>query len=466
MKTSVERVDDTTIKLSVTVDSARVTEAIDAAAQRLASEVKVPGFRPGRAPRKVLESRLGKDTIAQEALRDALPAFYSEAAQAEELDAVGPPDFDLDTFEDGKDAVFSATVEVRPEFELPDYADLQVPHPEWELTEEDLQEQLDGLRERFATLETVQRPAQAGDHVLLSMSGQHAGQPVPEVAADDTLHEVGDPEETDSELDRNLLGASPGAILKFSDTLGPDYGDRAGQEVELTAIVKEIKARRLPDLDDEFAADASEFDTMDELRDELREHLAKEKRQQAEIALRGRVVQAVTELVELPLPPSMVQEELRFRIDRVNQQAEQYGMTYEQFLQAAGVSNEELLARFEEEAQEAVKAQLVIDAVGRDAGIEVKRDDLRGEVAAQAMRLGRDPNELAEFMSHPDRVSALVTDAFRRRAIDHMVASVQVLSAPPEEPPKAPPEDPAKAPTEDPPGGTAATGDEADDEQR
>lgn len=443
MKTTVERVDDTTVKLSVTVEPAAVTEAIDAAAQRLAGEVRVPGFRPGRVPRRVLESRIGKETIAQEAAREALPRFYGEAAQSEELDVVGTPEFDLQSFEDGQEGAFTATVEVRPEFELPDYHSLQVPHPEWELTDEELDEQLEGLRERFATLETVERPAQVGDHVLLSLSGQHGGKPVPEVTADDTLHEVADPEESGGELDRNLLGASPGAILKFTETLGDDAGERAGQEIEFTAIVKEIKARRLPELDDAFAADASEFDTIEELREELRTHLAREKRQQAEIALRGRAVQAVCELVEVPVPSSMVQAELQFRLDRVAQQAEQYGMTFEQFLQAAGVTNEELLEQFETESKEAVKAQLVIDAIGRDAGVEITRDDLRGEVAAQAMRLGRDANELADFMSHPDRVGALAGDAFRRRAIDHLLASVQVLSAPPEEDaPKAAP-DPA-----------------------
>lgn len=447
MKTSVERVDDTTVKMTVTVDAAEVTEAIDAAALRLAGEVRVPGFRPGRVPRRVLESRVGKEAIVAEAVRDALPRLYAEAAQGEELAAVGPPEFDLQTFEDGRDAAFTATVEVRPEFDVPDYSDLQVPHPDWELTDEELDEQLEGLRERFATLETVTRPAQVGDHVLLSISGQHAGQPVPEVAADDTLHQVGDPEESDSALDRELAGASPGAILKFTDTLGDDYGDRAGQEVALTAIVKEIKARSLPALDDEFAADASEFDTIEELRSELRAHLEREKRTQAEIALRGRVVQAVCELVEVPQPPSMVQAELRFRLDRVAQQAQQYGMTFEQFLEAAGVSNEELLEQFEAEAREAVKAQLVIDAIGRDAGVELTQNDLRGEVAAQAMRLGQDADQLAEFMGHPDRVSALYADAFRRRAIDHLLASVQVLSGPPEDESRPEPDgDPEPAP--------------------
>ncbi|HVM14911.1 MAG TPA: trigger factor [Egibacteraceae bacterium] len=436
MKTSVERVDDTTVKLSVTVEPERVTEAVDEAARRLASEVRIPGFRPGRAPKRVLESRLGKDAIAQEAARDALPRFYSEAAQAEELSVVGPPEIELDTFEDGKEAVFSATVEVRPEIELPDYEELQVPHPDWELTDEEVDEQLEALRERFASLETVSRPAQQGDHVLISISGTQGGQPVPEVAADDTLHEISDPEESDSELDRNLLGAQPGAILKFTDTLGPGYGERAGQQVQLTAIVKEVKAKRLPDLDDAFAADASEFDTIDELRTELRAHLAREKRAQAEQALRGRVVEAVAELVDVPLPTSMVQTEVRFLLDRVAQQAEQYGMSVEQFLQAAGVSNEQMLEQFEAEAEQAVKAHLVLDAVARDAELEIERNDLRGEVALQAARMGRDPSELAEFMSQPERVGALVSDALRRKAIDHLLEKVQVLSGPPEHKPR------------------------------
>ena len=447
MKTNVERIDDTTVKLSVTVEPERVTEAIDAAAARLASEARIPGFRPGRVPKRVLESRIGKDAIAQEAARDALPRFYGEAAQSEGLAVVGQPEFDLDTFEDGQQGQFSATVEVRPEVSVPEYADLQVPHPDWELTDEEVDEQLDALRERFATVETVQRPAQAGDHVLVSLSGQHEGEPVPEVAADDTLYEVGDPEETDSELDRNLLGAKPGAILKFTDTLGPDYGERAGQQVAFTAIVKEVKAKRLPDLDDDFAADASEFDTLDELRTELRAALAREKLEHARQELRGRVVEAVCERVEVPLPPSMIQAELRYRLDRVAAQAESYGMNMEQFLAAAGVNTEELLARFEKEAEQAVKAQLLLDAIGQDAGIELAREDMQVEVARQAARLGRDQGELAELMSQPEHVGALVSDAFRRKTIDHLLSQVQVLSAPPADAgePAAAGEEPAAA---------------------
>lgn len=435
MKTSVERVDDTTVKLTVTVEPERVTRAIDEAARRLASEVRIPGFRPGRVPKRVLETRLGKDAIAQEAARDALPAFYEEAAEAEGLAVLSQPEFDLEMFEDGKEGVFTATVEVRPEFEVPDYSDLQVPHPDWELTDEELAQQLDALRERFATVETVARPVQVGDHVLLSISGQQDGEPVPEVAADDTLYEVSDPEESGSELDRSLLGAEPGAILKFTDTLGDDYGDRAGQEVAFTAIVKEVKAKRLPDLDDAFAADASEFDTIDELRDALREHLGREKLEHARTALRGRVVEAVAERVDVPLPPSMVRAELSYRLQQVAQQAEQHGMSLEQFITAAGLNQEELLERFETDAQQTVKAQLVVDAIGRQAGIEIERQDLQTEITRQAAGMGRDPQEVAEFLNHPERIGALVGDAYRRKAIDHLLASVQVLSGPPDEAP-------------------------------
>jgi len=387
-------------------------------------------------PRKVLESRLGKDTLVQEAVRESLPLLYAEAAQAEELEVVGPPDFDLDTFEGGKEAAFTATVEVRPEFEVPEYEGLQVPHPEWEVTDEEVAEQLDALRERFAELETVDRPAGPGDYVVVTVVGERDGQRVDEVSVEDLLYQIPDDAGDDSEsaLDRNLVGGSAGDVLTFTDTLGPDYGDLAGAEVDLRAVVKEVKSKQLPELDDDFAITASEHDTIDELRDELTEQLAKHKRNHARSELRGAVVEAVCDLVDIPLPQSMIQQELRFRLNRIAQQAEQYGMSLEAYLSAVGASPETVVSELEEDARKTVKAQLVIDAVGRAAQVDVTQEDLGGEIARQAMRLGRPPEELAEFMTHPDRIQALISDAFRRKTIDHLVASVQVLSAPPDEP--------------------------------
>lgn len=443
MKTSVERVDDTTIKLSVTVEADRVGQAIDHAAEHLSSQVKVPGFRPGRVPRRILETRLGKDALVQEAVREFLPQFYAEAAQAENLEVVGPPEFDLDTFEDGKDAEFSATVEVRPEFEVPDFSGLQVPHPEWEVTDEDIASQLEGMRDRFAELETVERPVEPGDYVVVTIVGERDGERVDEVSAEDLLYQVPvleEGQEFDSALDTNLVGASAGDVLTFSDTLGPDYGELAGVEVDLTATVGQVKAKKLPELDDDFAITASEFDTMDELRDELRAQLADAKKSHARSELRGRVVEAISDMVEVPLPNAMVQSELRFRLNRIAQQAEQYGMSLEQYLGAVGTSAADAVSEMEEEARKSVKAQLVVDAVGRTAEIDVTQEDLGGEIARQSRRLGRPPEELAEFMTHPDRIGALVSDAFRRKVIDHMVESVEVLAAPPDDEPDGEPD--------------------------
>lgn len=433
METSVERVDETKVKLSVTVEAARVDEAIDAAAAKLAEEVNVPGFRPGKVPRRVLETRLGKDALVSEAVREAVPRFYSEAAQEQELAVVGQPSFDIETFEPGQSGSFSATVEVVPEIDVPDYQGMQIPHPDWELTEDEVREQLDAVRGRFARLEDVERPAQIGDHVKLTLSGQRNGETIDEVSAEDTLYEMHDPEETDSELDRNLVGAQPGSIVRFTDTLGPDYGQLAGTEVDFTAIVKEVKAKKLPDLDDEFAQEATEFDTMAELDEELRRQLSQHKVYEARESLRGRVVEAVCAEVDPPLPESMVQEEMQHRLQRVQQAAEEAGMTYEQYLEAAGFSNEEVLSRFEGEARQTVKAQLVVDAIGRDADLELSREDLAQEIGNQAARMGREPNEVAQLLSQGGGASQLASDAFRRKTIDYLLDQVEVLSGPPEE---------------------------------
>ncbi|HUH07430.1 MAG TPA: trigger factor, partial [Egibacteraceae bacterium] len=245
MKTSVEHIDDTTVKLSVTVEAGRVDAAVDRAAKSLARDVKIPGFRPGKAPRRVLESHVGKGPLLQEAAREALPGFYAEAAESAELQVVGPPEFDVEVFEDGKDAEFTATVEVRPEFDLPDYASLQIPYPDWELADEDVQEQLDSLRERFAELDTVQRPAQVGDYVVVTLTGKRGEDKVDDASGEDLLYEVKDPKETESALDEALLGTEAGGIVSFTDTPGPDAGELAGVTLDFTALVKEVKAKRL-----------------------------------------------------------------------------------------------------------------------------------------------------------------------------------------------------------------------------
>ena len=434
---AVEKIDDTKVKLSITIDPDEVSSALDQAVTRLSQSVKVPGFRPGKKiPLKVLEGRLGKGAVREEAIREAFPGFYSQALSEHEISPVGPPEFDVDAFEPGAEGAFTATVDVRPEFEVPEFEGMTITHPEWELTDEELHANLDQVRERFAEVETVERPAQKGDFVTVTISGKKAdGTEVEEASAEDMLYQVPE-EDTDSELDTQLVGASAGDVLEFTDVLGPDYPDGlAGQEISFTAIVKEVKVKTLPELDDEFALTASEFDTIDELMDDLRTQAGAEKRQMAVANLRGAVIEAIAELVEIPLPESLVEEEQRFRLNRLAHQAQHAGLSMDQFLSIAGGDDPQaLMDQIREESENTVKAQLVVDEIGQKVGITVEREDLGQEVARQAMRMGRDPNEIAEMMLHPDRIGALYADAYRRKTIDHVLEHVEITDAPPPEP--------------------------------
>jgi len=444
---AVEKLDDTKLKLSITVDAGEVKSVIDATVTRLSGTIKVPGFRPGRpVPIKVLESRIGKGAVQEEAIREAFPVWWQSIVAEHEVQAVGAPSLEIETFEVGKDGVLVATVDIRPEFEAPEFAGMEIAHPEWEVTEEEIAENLDRLRERFAEVETVERPAQKGDLVTVTITGKDAdGNEVAEASAEDLLYQIPE-EDTDSELDRQLPGAEAGAIVEFTDSLGPDYPEElAGKELTFTAIVKEVKHRTLPELDDDFALTASEFDTIDELRADLQEQMAEEKLEIARANLRGAVVEAVAELVDIPLPEGLVEEEQRFRLNRLANQAQQSGLSLEQFIAIAGGGDvDELLKQFAAEAEQTVKAQLVIDEVGQKAGITVEREDLGQEVARQAMRMGRDPKEIAELMMHPDRIGALYADAYRRKTIDHILEQVTITGAPPEPEPEDEPETPVE----------------------
>ncbi|MGH8929932.1 MAG: trigger factor [Egibacteraceae bacterium] len=430
MQTGVEQVDDTTVKLTVTVEAERVSKAIDQAARELSAGMRVPGFRPGRVPRKVLESRIGKGALVEEAVRDAVPTFYAEAVQAEGLPVVGPPSIDVSTFEDGKDAEFTATVEVRPKIDVPDYSCIQIAYPDWEVTEEEIDRELDGMRDRFAELETVKRPADYGDFVVVTITGKRGEEVIEQASGQDLLYPLGS-SGPDAAMDKALEGKEAGAIVRFNDTLGDSYPEALrGQELNFTAIVKEVKRKKLPELDDDFAVTASEFDTIEELRDDLTEQLSEQRKQHAAAELRQKVMEAVVDLVDVSLPDSMVDEELRFSLGRFQRQAAAHGMSEEDL---AAAMAEDVVEGLTEQARDTVKAQLVLDAVGRDAGIMVVNEDIAAEVARQAMRLGQPPEKLAEFMLHPDRVGVLYTDAFRRKAIDHLVASVEVRGGPPPE---------------------------------
>src|SRR5437867_1690301 len=264
MPTTIEETDRHKVKLTVEVPPDRIGKDLDAAYRRVAQQVKVPGFRKGKAPRKVIDAQVGRNAVVAEFLEEAVPVYYREAVREHELAPIADPDIDFGGVEEGKPFVFTATVEIRPRLQLEesDYKGVKVERPPTEVTDREVDELLDRLRERFAELDPVSRPARPGDYVVIDLRATVHGEEVPEASRPDYLYEVGSGEFVEK-LDQELEGKRAGEILKFNATLPERFGERAGQEVSFQVLVKEVKAKRLPKADDEFAKTASEFDTLD-----------------------------------------------------------------------------------------------------------------------------------------------------------------------------------------------------------
>src|SRR4051794_5977235 len=300
MKSTVEPLDKTDgnegrtlVKLSVEVDEAEFDRDIDAAFKRIAREVRIPGFRPGKAPRRLLEARVGSDVARQEALRESLPDYYAAAVKDADLDAIAPPEIDITSGEESGPVVFDAVVEVRPQIQVPGYAGLQVTIPNPNVSDEDIDFQVDRLRGQFGELREVSRPATDTDNLTIDINGTVHGEPVEGLSAIDFLYEVGSGTVI-PELDEQLRGARAGDILKFNAAV-PGRDDADG-EVTFQVLVKDVKEKVLPEATDEWASEASEFDTLDELRADLRRRMETVRRVEAQLRMRDQVVTALVEL--------------------------------------------------------------------------------------------------------------------------------------------------------------------------
>lgn len=429
MKTSTERLEPTKVKLTVEVEAERVSAAIDAAAREVAQQVQIPGFRKGKVPRKLLESRVGKDALVQQALEGAISTYYAEAVENEELQVVAPPEIDLERFDEDEGCAFAATVEVRPEFDLPPHEGIDVTFPEWDVSGDEIQDQIDELRERFAELEVVDREAKIGDYVTIDLAVAKDGEPVEAATAEDALYEVGSGGVT-PQLDEELAGAVAGQTLTYTDELPEAYPVHGGEEVEFTVTVHDVRAKQLPELDDDFALTASEFDTIDELEADIRRSIARRKLDHARQQLRARILEAYLALVDVPLPEVMVESEREGRMEQLENQAEQYGLELAELLEMQGSDLEEMTGQLSQQAVQSVKAQLVLEALAEELELTVDSEDLSQEVQRHAMRHGTDPRELANLINEQGAVGVLVGDVARRKALDALVDAADVTGAP------------------------------------
>ncbi len=303
------------MKLSVEVDEDEVEEAVDDAFRRLAREVRIPGFRPGKAPRKVLEAHLGSQVGREEALRTALPDYYEAAVRQNELDAIASPEIDITGGQEAGRLLFDAVVEVRPTITITGYENLGITVPSPAPTDDEIAEQLEVLRRRFGELENVDRPAVDGDFVRIDISGKQGGADVDGLTADDYLYELG-ASAVVPEMDEQLRGSKAGDILEF-DAEHPEEGEAP---LRIRILVKGVQARVLPDLDDAFAEESSEFGSLEELRADIRQRLATAKSARAQMTMNQRLGEALAALVDAELPEALIQNEIRHRLQNMAMQ--------------------------------------------------------------------------------------------------------------------------------------------------
>lgn len=431
MKTTVDRKDETTVELTVEVEPQRVKKAFDAAARELAKQVQLKGFRPGKAPRRLIEQRFGKGAIAQQALEPAINEYYAEAMEEADLNPVAFPEIDPEsiTFDEDEGCTFTATIAVRPEFEAPDHTGIQIPYPQWDVTDEDIDEELHELRDRFAEVDVVERAAGTGDYVTIDLEFAVDGEVQDDQGVEDAMYEIGSGGVTPA-LDEQLEGASAGDVLEYSDVLPDEYPELGGQEADFTVTVKDVRAKTLPRLDDDFALTASEYDTLDELRASIREQQLRQRISEAQHQARSRVLEAYLALADVPVPPQMVDAEVQQRVQRVEQQAAQYEVDADVLFEAEGTTREEFEESSRTAAQSSVKAQLVLDQLAEQLELEVTDEDVNNEIVRHATQNNVSPQQIAEMIQQQGSIGAMVGDILRRKTIDAIVDEAQLDGAP------------------------------------
>src|SRR5580698_8770713 len=376
MRATAEPMEGNLVRLSVEVDEPEFDRALGDVVRTLAQQVRVPGFRPGKVPRKVLEARMGgAGALRAEALRESLPDFYARAVVDTELDPIAQPEIDITGGEDGGAVSFDAVVQVRPIVSIPGYDGLHVTLPGLAVTDEEVQAQLDRLRENDAELEVVDRPAIDGDLVTIDLHGNDAsGAEV--VGVDDYLYEVGTGTVV-AELDNELHGAKAGAILAF-DAANPAEPD---ERVAFRVLVKEVKVKRLPEVTDEWASESSEFDTVSELRADIEKRIGQVKLIQSQMALRQKSIEALAGLVaEDDVPEVLVDDEVNERLHDLQHRLEAQKIGLADYFQATGTSPDELLAAVRVEAQASVKADLALRALVEADELTVSDDEIVAEI--------------------------------------------------------------------------------------
>ena len=423
MKSTLETLEDNRVKLSVEVDESEFDTAVNAAFKRIAKEVRMPGFRPGKAPRRLLEAQLGHQVGRDEALREAMPEYYTQAVIEHDVDVVGPPDINITGGQETGVVEFDAVVEVRPTVNAGGYDGLRIEIPSPSPSDEEIDEQLEQMRKHYAKFEVVERAAIDGDHVTIDIAGTHDEEEIPGLTTTDYDYEVGSGAVV-AEIDDHLRGASVGDELEF-DAEHPDPEEEA--PISFAISVKEVKEAVLPELDDAWAAETSEFETIEELRADMVERLSDMRVAQARSAVQQNTAEALAALVLDEIPESMIDNEVNARIQDMVQRLQQQGMDVGAYLEAMGMTAESLAAEFREPAEQAVRVDLGLRSIAEAEGMNPDDEKLDEQLEVMAGMSGQSAIELRERLAEVGQLSVLRADLGKQAAMEWLTENVELI---------------------------------------
>ena len=426
MKSAVETLSPTRAKITVEVSFEELKPSLDAAYQAIAKQINIPGFRKGKVPAPVIDRQVGRGAVLDEAINDALPKLYVQALQENELQPLAQPEIEVTRLEDNQTLEFTAEVDIRPSIEVPAYDALEVEVEDLVVDDEGVAEQVEALRERFATLKDVEREAQDDDVVTIDLQATREGEAIEGGEVAGYSYKVGSGDMLEG-IDDALRGMSAGDETTFtSQLLG---GDLAGQDVEVSVALTAVKEQELPELDDDFAQTASEFDTMDELREDVRTRLERGKRLEQAAAARDAVLEKLLDASEIPLPEGVVTQELAGRRQEIEQQLTYAGMTMETYLDNEKQTIDEFEADLEKRVRDAMASQFLLDEIAQAEEIGVEQDELTQHLMRRAQQSGQNPDEFVKHMVEHNHIPEMVAEVVRGKALALIVEGATVSDA-------------------------------------
>jgi len=407
VKSAVETLSPTRVRLTIEVPFDELTPNLDAAYRKIAQQVSIPGFRKGKVPARVIDQRVGRGAVLEEAVNEALPQAYGAAVEENQVRVLGRPEVEVTDFADGQDLKFTAEVDVRPEILVPPLNEIGVTVDDVVVTDADVEEQVEGLRSRFASLKPVERAAQVGDFVALDLVTTHDGDPVDEMSATGLSYEVGSGNLLEG-LDDVIIGRSANESGTFStmprsETLDADV-------VDVTATVTAVRERELPELDDDFAQTVSEFDTLDELREALRGELEPRKQVEQLMAARDAVMDALVAAIDVPLPDGMVDEQLEQHF-------------------ADGHGDDAHRDEYVAQVKDTMTRDLILDAIADEQNLAVSQAELSEYLVRQAPQYGMTPDQFAQAVAQAGQVGMLYGEVLRVKALAHAVEQAIIVDA-------------------------------------